>query len=237
MFRFCDSEPTADGTAPLDHEQTATFAASHEIIESTTDPHVDETAPSNAPDEHLGFDLTASASQAWNIVLGGGEIAELCVDQLGVGEDRWTEGSWTVQRVWNNVSAAGNHDPCVPIPSGEVYFNTAPPKADEEIELDTLGQSASFTATGFSDGAMGSWSVEVVDLGENSAGQPSGILTTSPSTKTSASNGSSVPVTVTLESALQSPVTGFPPFEPFVIVSIGTGTTYHLWPGIVYGGQ
>src|SRR5262249_35150198 len=31
-----------------------------------------------------------------------------------------------VQRIWSNQSALAGHDPCVPIPAGEVYFNAAP---------------------------------------------------------------------------------------------------------------
>jgi hypothetical protein len=54
--------------------------------------------------------------------------------------------------------------------------------------------------------------------------------------KASASNGSSVPVTITLESALPAQTTGGT-FEPFLIASLGTGTTYHLWPGMVVAPQ
>lgn len=238
IVAICDPEQTAQATPALTVEQTATFAASHEIIEATTDPHAGKTAPTNDPTAYLGFYMTNVANQAWPLVLGGGEVADLCVDIFGFGEDRTTSGGYTVQRVWNNLSAAAGHDPCVPIPSGEVYFNVAPPAADDQLEI-AVGSIRDFSSTPFTDGTMASWQVEVVDLGQNANGAQSTVLTTAPS-KGTASDGSPVACSITLNSAppvQQGEQQGDPGYEPYAIISVNSAGVYHMWPGIVVAAQ
>ncbi len=235
----CDPEDTGSAlgkvTPKLTVEQTATFSASHEIAEAVTDPHVAQLPSSdNNPYQRLGFDMTNTASQAWPLVLGGGEVADLCLDLLGLGQDRTAMGKYTAQRIWNNVSAAEGHDPCVPIASGSVYFNVAPPVADDQLAM-PVGSTQSFNASSFADGAIDTWTVELVDVGQNADGSASTVLTTTP-LKLTTGSGDSVACSIKLNSA--PPVQageqpGSPGIEPYVIVSFDAAGTYHLWPGIV----
>ena len=229
----CDPEMTEQATPELTVEQMATFSASHEIIESVTDPHESEPPTGSNSAANLGFYMTNAASQAWPIVLGGGEVADLCLDILGLGEDRSTAGKYTTQRVWNNLSAAANHDPCVPIPSGEVYFNVAPPVADQEFQI-AVGGTNSFNAVAFSDGTMDAWTVQLVDVGQNATNTQSTVLTTAP-TKASTNNGDSVACSITLNSTPpdQPDQVSGPGVEPYALVSVNAAGEYHLWPGLV----
>ncbi len=234
IISICDPEQTAQATPELTVEQTATFSASHEIIEATTDPHAGKASATSNSTQNLGFYMTDDASQAWPLVLGGGEVADLCVDIFGFGEDRTTEGAYTVQRVWNNLSAAAGHDPCVPIPSGEVYFNVAPPVSADQLQ-ESVGATQTFDATPFADGTMAPWQVELLDVGQGASGAQSTVLTTSPS-KGTATVGSPVACSIKLNSSppVQSnEQAGSPGYEPYVILSLNAAGVYHLWPGIV----
>jgi len=52
-----------------------------------------------------------------------GEVADFCVDQFGLTtqHDTATAGTNTVQRIWSVSAATAGTNPCVPIPSGEIY--------------------------------------------------------------------------------------------------------------------
>jgi hypothetical protein len=235
IVTVCDPEDTSQGATKLTVEQTATFGASHEIMESVTDPHIGELPTTSNIYQQLAFDMTNTANQAWPLVLGGGEVADLCLDIIGGGQDRATSGKYTVQRIWNNPSAAAGHDPCVPIPSGQVYFNVAPPAADDQLEI-AVGGTTAFNATAFADGKTDPWNVELVDVGQAADGSQSTVLTTSPSTNAATNAGDAVACSITLNSSppLQpGEQQGDPGFEPYVLVSFDAAGTYHLWPGIV----
>ena len=104
-----------------------TIAASHEIIEASTDPDIGVGS--------LSYYMTSN--QLWPIA--GGEVGDLC-EGIGSSGVEWEEATFTLQRSWSNKSAAASHDPCVPIPAGEVYFNAAPRQS--KIVLPTVGSSA-----------------------------------------------------------------------------------------------
>src|SRR5262249_3642797 len=88
---------------------TTTVAASHEYIEAATDPEVGAGTAFYMQD------------QLWS--LEGGEVGDLC--ETGKNSST-TESGFTVQRIWSNKAAKASHDPCVPAPAGDVYFNAAP---------------------------------------------------------------------------------------------------------------
>lgn len=238
---LCDPEPAASGTPELTVEQTATVAASHEIVEATTDPHGGEGVPNDpSSTQHLGFYLTGSdaQSQAWALL--GGEVADLCVDILGMGQDRYTEGNFIYQRIWSNSSAAASHDPCVPVPAGEVYFNAAPAPAGDEALTVGVGATASLRVDAFSDAPAPSWQVFAADIGTGTAS--GAILTFTPSKRlpAMANNDQSLPFSVTLTG--QPPVpTGAPAgsagVEPYFVVSEVTGGAIHLWPAFIVSAQ
>ena len=200
---LCDPEQTATGVVELTVEQTATLAASHEIVEATTDPHAAELLPGEDPNstENLGWYLTDEASQAWALPAGG-EIADLCVDILGLGQDRWSEGGYTVQRVWSNSSAAQRQDPCVPIPAGEVYFNAGPSTVQSDQLSLAVGAPGSLQIDAFADGTAPAWQVFALDIGTDANGNPLDILDLTPSEKAPATvtSGSSIALDVTLTS-------------------------------------
>lgn len=204
----------------------ATFAASHELAESATDPHVGQ--------NQVGYYLPMSNldDAPWNL-LGGGEIGDLCVDFTGLNQDHTTatlgSTSWTVQRLWSNSNAAEGLDPCIPMPSTETYFNLAPAAGNGVVQL-AVGQSATYTATAFSSGPMNPWTIEGLDLAQAQGGTE--VVQVSLSAG-SAKNGDTVNVTVTLKTAppmLGNGVSGM----PYLLLSVGgQNGPVHYWPMLV----
>lgn len=204
-----------------------TFAASHEITEASTDPHVGE--------NQIGYYLPSNDNDdiAWNL-LGGGEVGDLCVDLTGLGEDKTqaTFGSttWTVQRIWSNANAAAGLDPCVPMPSTETYFNLAPPQGMGVIQL-AVGATATYTATAFSSAAMAAWDVEAMDISALQGQSPYLQFTLGAAT---AQNGTQVSVTVKLLKQPPSLGSGAPSGMPYLLISaLGQNGPIHYWPGLV----
>ena len=136
--------------------ETITVAASHELMEATSDP-----APNTGwsldttPYPDGGTTLVEYRNDPW-ISLGYGEIGDNCE---GTG---WAlgDGGTVVQRIWSNSSATAGHDPCVPIPPGETYFNASPDKA---IYVANVGDTFTVDVTPFSDAARTSWQLDAVD--------------------------------------------------------------------------
>jgi hypothetical protein len=184
-------------------EAATTVAASHEIVEAATDP-----SPENAP----AFQLT---DMVWTAF--GPEVADACaaVDVNLVTVD----SGFSVQRSWSNASAAAGHDPCVPVATGEVYFNVAPEEGAETLTL-SVGQSATVVVYPFADGpASFSWQLSAVAA----SGSPLAFAV-APDSVTA---GTRTTVTVTLQS---KPALGVE--QLFGLVSQSTTDT-HVWPMIV----
>lgn len=237
---MCDPQETAQGIAKLTLEQTATLAASHEIVEAVTDPHAAEVPPGTSQNstQGLAWYLTDDASAAWTLPAGG-EIADLCVDILGLGQDRWTESGYVVQRVWSNSSAAAKDDPCVPTPSGEVYFNAGPSTvASDQLTL-AVGKSGSIQVDAFADGTMPAWKVLAVDIGTDANGNPANVLSLSPgeASPALASGGATIPLSVTLTADPPAQAAGTVGYEPYLIVSVASATSAHYWPAVVLVGH
>jgi hypothetical protein len=139
--------------APSEHVsalQYTTSTAAHEIIEAASDPD-------DPPGWYL--DMGDPAAWGWNDVEGG-EVADLCTDPFLLGQDLVAVGSFMAQRVWSPKNAAANKNPCVPIPSGEVYFNAAPTKSILALDV---GQSATVEVDAFSDAPMDAWTLSAQD--------------------------------------------------------------------------
>jgi hypothetical protein len=120
---------------------------------------------------------------------------------------RTTQGSFTVQRTWSNNSAAANLNPCVPIPSGEVYFGAAPRSA--KVVLPSIGSTATVTVDAFSTAPYPAWTLSAVDF----AGFHGFPLMSFSWDNTSVQNGDTATLTVKLTGAL--PMNG----DEFSIVS------------------
>jgi hypothetical protein len=122
--------------------QTIEEDASHEIIEALTDP-----VPSPTP----GWAITDMDDPFYYM---GTEIGDLCVG-LTI-----EESGFTAQRAWSNTAAANGRSPCVPAPSGDVYFS-AMTGSNKPLKI-AAGKEEKVTLTGWATGARGAWAVAAV---------------------------------------------------------------------------
>ena len=99
-----------------------TIAASHELIEATTDPFWDDARSAFAAvdDDHFVWELEP-----------GAEVADLCDSFADVYFLDPEIGS-KVERIWSNELASEGHLPCAPLDTGTPYFN-AIPTLDESV--------------------------------------------------------------------------------------------------------
>ena len=119
------------------------IAASHELIEASTDPF-----PMTAP-AWVFQDFT----QPWTFV--PGEVGDLCTETAVV------QDGFLAQRIWSNDSAAAGQAPCAPVPDGP-YFNVSPSPGDTAAVRP--GQTLTFQLTGWSTEAMEPWAVKLIPL-------------------------------------------------------------------------
>jgi hypothetical protein len=216
--------PPVKGVSALDE---VTAEASHEIIESATDPF-----PESAP----AWALVDADHRAWALVGGGGEIGDLCAGfpdafYRPAGIDN------LVQRVWSNAAASASHDPCEP-DGISPYFNSAPVLNDTvEVVGSPLG---SFPTKGvhipvglsktieldlYSDGpTSGTWKVSVLDLTSMFYGGPPALSFALD--KTTGQNGDTIQLTIT---ALAKSGVGASPF--WIQNDLGNKST--VWLGLV----
>jgi hypothetical protein len=215
--------PRCGTYAGLTGIDTLTGCASHEFIEASTDPF---------PETEPAYAQVDSEDVAWMLLLGGGEIADMCAQNLDAFFEPTGLG-YTVQRTWSNSAAAASDDPCIPAPSG-AYFNAAPVLPDEVTlnlgaQVTTLavqipvGGSKTIPVDLFSNEAMGAWDVTTYD-GAGLEG-----LTDELSLKldkTSGENGDKLQLTVTVLRGGQGDI------ETFALAS-QTRTNVNLWIGLV----
>ncbi|HEY2513073.1 MAG TPA: hypothetical protein VGI39_19530 [Polyangiaceae bacterium] len=225
------SECLAPEGSDLSETGHLTFGASHEIIEASTDPFITATTAGF----YLNFDDPTIL--AWND-LAGGEVADMCQDLTQLHQDEASEGGFSVQRSWSNTEAAAGHDPCVPS-SGHSYFNVAPTKKGEILQVD-VGKTATFEADAFSDAPVSDWFVQGIDT-HGSASNPSPYLTVqiNGAAQTSTNNGAKITVSVTLnqDPAPLAASTGFAGATA-VLASYDSATpaqakAAHVWPFLV----
>jgi hypothetical protein len=210
-----------------------TSATSHELAEGTTDPYID------------AYTTVDTAHRYWSTLLGGGEIGDLCALNLGSYVKFSELPAYYVQRIWSNKTALTGGDPCVPVPPGEVYFNTIPVMPDE---LQVMGRGADGgTTTIPTKGVMipvGSsktieldlfstaptsqtWTVEAIDSNVFNGGT---ALLQFSFDKSSGKNGDKIHMTIKVLAA------GRRNTEAFLIVSnMGNAPTspQNIWAGVV----
>ncbi len=138
-----------------------TVAASHEIIEATTDPY-DGTGwylDQGQNDEDASVPpASAIRDQGWADTDSFGEIGDNCE---GLIDSSWTlDGGTVVQRIWSRSAAAAGQNPCVPVPAGETYYNVTPDKA---VYVAEVGSSFTVDVTGFSPTPRAGWAVQAID--------------------------------------------------------------------------
>ncbi len=188
-------------------ETTATLSASHEIGEAATDPDIGVGS--------LSYYMTSAP--LWTV--SGGEIGDLC-EGFGSNGVSYVESTFTVQRLWSNKSAAASHDPCVPIPTGSVYFNAAPRQS--KVVLPKIGASGVVDIDVFSDAPYPPWTLSAVDFAAFQQGSP--VLSFS-FDNTSVQNGDHVQLTVTCVGPM--PSNGQ---DEFAIESKDSAGHRHSWP-------
>ena len=119
---------------PVDQLDELTEISSHELVEAATDPYI-HTAPA--------FDSASDFAWQQN---GGGEIADMCEYAPGALMSDPQSG-YLVERAWSNVESLAGHDPCVPHPDGDVYFQAAPSEFDN-VTLSFLNGDPAVTTRG-----------------------------------------------------------------------------------------
>jgi hypothetical protein len=203
-------------------EQT-TIATSHEVLETASDP---------VGDSGFLLDPGNTANWGWLDVTGGGELADMCVDLLGLNQDHTSDGDFTVQRIWSSSRAASLQDPCVPARTGAVYFNAAPRQSF--FVLPVRG-SATFDVDAFSLSPTSGWTLIAQDWSDSMTTYLSFSIEGGTPTKAGpiiqVNDGSTVRVTVTLAQDPGSLVTGE---ADGVLVSFSGSpdapTAAHFWP-------
>lgn len=189
----------------------STETASHEMIESATDPHVQsDLAWTGFDSDHLAWDVWQEQQD---------EVADACEYFPDADYTEVAPFAYSVQRYWSNASAAGGHNPCLRVPA-QSYFNTTPlDVAPIAITLD--GVTGSSSTKGFeiapgttktiqfgfyADGTSDDWSVQFVEGdGFTAPTTPRLTITTD---KTAGNNGDIANVSITVASATSGAKTG-----------------------------
>ncbi len=146
----------------------STETASHEMIESSTDPHwQSDLAWSGFDSDHLAWDIWQQQQD---------EIADACEYNSDAVYEETAPFAYGVQRFWSNASAAAGHNPCVRAPT-QAYFNTTPLDT-EAISVTVSSEKTAANTKGFeipvgstkvlrygfyADGEGGPWTFQVVE--------------------------------------------------------------------------
>ena len=125
--------PRCTNSMNYDPLQYNTIATSHEIFEAATDPH-----PFSGPAFNVVDDEDAIMG-----LTPGGELGDMC--EMVRAAYQPLVGTFMVQRMWSNASAAAGHDPCVPV-MPTPYVEAAPNLSDITVNAGGGG----FTTRGVS---------------------------------------------------------------------------------------
>jgi hypothetical protein len=192
--------PRCSGEAEL------TAAASHEIVEATTNPDP----------ARRGFAFVQSS-----LNLGFTAAGVEPVDPRGlITRDRhWiSEGGFTVQRAWSNRAAAQGNDPCVPTISDTAYVALVP--RQPTVRLPNVGESLQVIVQAASDRPVAAWEVSAIDMW-GSRDQQQYVEVALDRSRVTA--GETATVTITLRKR--------PPQEICLIGLVSTlGETSYVWP-------
>jgi hypothetical protein len=213
---------SSDADSNLTGVNILTPSFSHELLEAATDPYV-RTAPA-----YVTID---SRHALWAAALNGGELADLCENEVPSLVQPADVG-FPVQRTWSNAGARAGTGPCVPVPAGEIYFNGQADLPDQaQIDIGTgtpvtvptlnatVGQavSANVSLRGVNN-AMGSVGVLAVEI------DTEGVLPSSHARPVNGALGQSVLVPINPTATGKSGVT------PLLIVA-GSNSGLHFWVG------
>jgi hypothetical protein len=170
--RYCAGGPRAFhraldlGVSPTDHAKTLripyavvprcsdeaelTGSASHEILESSTNPD-----PGSRGFAFEGGSFTKAFTTS------GLEPVDPC--GLITMDNHWTfDSGFTVQRAWSNRAASVGHDPCVPVRDNKPYVALVP--MQPAVRLAKEGESATIALEATADRPVPAWSISAFDL-------------------------------------------------------------------------
>jgi hypothetical protein len=149
--------PTGDPNMDLEY---VTVAASHEIAEAVTDSNSNGVPAwildlAYAPD--AGVTQAEYRNDPW-LAMSFQEVGDNCES---IFPGFWTlDGGTVVQRIWSTSAATLGHNPCIPVPSGESYYNAS---TDKAIYVASVGSTFTVDVSAFSDAARQSWRLDAVD--------------------------------------------------------------------------
>ena len=150
--------PSGDPTVDL---QEVEIAASHEIAESVTDPNSNG-VPAWYMDQWGGPDAGITQPEYRNdpwLSQQYGEVGDNCES---IPLDYWPldDAGTVAQRIWSTSAASLGHNPCIPVPAGEAYYNAS---TDKVLYVANVGDSFTVDVSAFSDEARSSWRLDAID--------------------------------------------------------------------------
>ena len=191
----CSCDGSQDNP-PVSDLNDIMVTASHEAVESATDPYFNQ---------GVAYGQTDDNDAAWSIFTDG-EVADMC--EYRTDEDiAAAPATGLVQRSWSNAAASAGHDPCVPQPAGEVYFNSAPVLSDSVSIFDfngnpwptkgvkiAVGSSVTIPVKLWSEApTSGDWTVAAYDYNDYVGGQANLTFTWD---RTTGHNGDTLNLTI-----------------------------------------
>jgi hypothetical protein len=138
------------------------IAASHEIIEATTDPEPDNGFLGWYLDVPTEADAAVTTNQFRNdpwTNLQFGEVGDNC-ESVSLHTWPLDDAGNVAQRIWSASAATAGHNPCVPVPAGETYYNVS---SDKAIYVANVGDTFTVDISAFSDVARAAWKLEAED--------------------------------------------------------------------------
>ncbi len=206
-----------DGPMGLDD---VTSTASHEVIESATDP------------DGSGWALPVPSAMPWlddvwrSFIAPdiGAEVADLCPGT------QIREGKYAYERVWSNAAAATGGDPCIPV-IADPYFNVVGPAGWQKV---AAGGQVAVPLVAWSTAPMGDWTL---DRDVNTASDPPGALRAGLDAARSATvDGMSYPVvndrevaTLTITAPPGTPSGTWATFSIYSTALAPMSDRYHAW--------
>jgi hypothetical protein len=187
-------------------EAEVTAAASHELLEATTNPD-----PSNR-----GFAFERS-SDNYGFTIAGLEPVDPC--GLLTMDGHWTVANgFTVQRAWSNRAAALGHDPCVPAHANRPYLALVP--RTPTVRLTSAGATATIVLDAVADRPVSRWAASAFDVTGNHDNAEYVDLALD---RTVIAAGESATLTITVKKIA-------PPKVDLVGVVSTLGVHSHMWP-------
>jgi hypothetical protein len=217
----CANFPSLKSTLDM-----VTVAASHEIMEASTDP---------LQSGWSSLDTSTQSGWAWDVLLGGNEEdGDMCAVNEAFGRPS-AAYPYLLQRGWSNrAAAAGNLDPCQPdVLPAQPFVGAYPVMPDSVQTLDGPGPGALIASGASKTIEVDCFSFEPTAPFTLAARQARIIQPPQLAfswDRTTCVNGEKLHVTITVESP------GLNGVEPFVVYAQLAGTTdpqMPAWPGIV----